>query len=102
MLTLEQISQYFPEFIFRRNRQSALVEYLQFELLDSLFKISGSEYLSFIGGTAVHILHDSPRFSEDLDFDSFGLSFSGFQSLVQAACQDMEYKGFIIEFRILG
>lgn len=100
MLTLGQIAQYFSEAVFRSNRQGALVEYLQFELLDSLFKTAGSEYLSFIGGTAVHILHDSPRFSEDLDFDSFGLSFPGFEALVQSACRDMEYKGFVIEYSV--
>lgn len=100
MLTLEQIAQYFPETVFRKNRQGALVEYLQYELLDSLFNTTGSENLSFIGGTAVHILHNSPRFSEDLDFDSFGLSFSEFEDLVQSACRDMEYKGFVIEYRV--
>ena len=53
-----------------------LVEYLQYELLDSLFKDAAAAELSFIGGTAIRILHDSPRFSEDLDFDNFGLSFA--------------------------
>ena len=51
-----------------------LVEYLQYELLDSLFKNKAVAALSFIGGTSIRILHDSPRFSEDLDFDNFGLS----------------------------
>jgi predicted nucleotidyltransferase component of viral defense system len=46
-----------------------LVEYLQYELLDSLFKNAVAAELNFIGGTAIRILHDSPRFSEDLDFD---------------------------------
>lgn len=78
-----------------------LVEYLQYELLDSLFKDATAAELSFIGGTAIRILHDSPRFSEDLDFDNFGLSFTRFESLLKTACRDMEYKGFLIEYRLI-
>jgi hypothetical protein len=33
-----------------------------------LFKNSAAAALSFIGGTAIRILHDSHRFSEDLKF----------------------------------
>jgi len=78
-----------------------LVEYLQYELLDSLFKDAAAAELSFIGGTAIRILHDSPRFSEDLDFDNFGLTFTQFEGLLKTACRDMEYKGFLIEYRIV-
>ena len=78
-----------------------LVEYLQYELLDSLFKNSAAAALSFIGGTAIRILHDSHRFSEDLDFDNFGLSFAQFEELLKTACRDMEYKGFLVEYRIV-
>ena len=77
------------------------MEYLQYELLDSLFKNSAAAALSFIGGTAIRILHDSHRFSEDLDFDNFGLSFAQFEDLLKTACRDMEYKGFLIEYRIV-
>lgn len=101
MLTLEQISGYFPLPLIRRNPRGMLVEYLQYELLDSLFKGADAAELSFIGGTAIRILHDSPRFSEDLDFDNFGLSFAQFESLLKAACRDMEYKGFLIEYRLV-
>lgn len=38
MLTLEQIASYFPQPLFTTTPQGALVEYLQHELLDSLFK----------------------------------------------------------------
>jgi predicted nucleotidyltransferase component of viral defense system len=78
-----------------------LVEYLQYELLDSLFKNEAAASLSFIGGTAIRILHDSPRFSEDLDFDHFGLTFARFEELLKTACRDMEYKGFGIEYRLV-
>lgn len=100
VLTLDQIKTYFPEAVYRSNPQGALVEYLQHELLDSLFKEPGSSDLAFIGGTCIRILHQSIRFSEDLDFDNFGLSFEEFESLLIKACRDMEYKGFIIEYSV--
>ncbi len=101
MLTIDQIAAYFPEDVFRRNPEGALVEYLQYELLDSLFKNRAAARLCFIGGTAVRILHQSVRFSEDLDFDSFGLTFTEFEALLATACRDMEYKGFMVEYRMV-
>jgi len=101
MLTIDQISGSFPLPLQQRNPRGMLVEYLQYELLDSLFKNAAAAELSFIGGTAIRILHDSPRFSEDLDFDNFGLSFAQFEALLKTACRDMEYKGFLIEYRVV-
>lgn len=101
MLTIEQISSFFPPTLQQRNPRGMLVEYLQYELLDSLFKNPGAAMLSFIGGTAIRVLHNSDRFSEDLDFDNFGLSFEQFEKLLAAACRDMEYKGFLIEYRVV-
>jgi len=101
MLTIDQIASYFPENVFRRNPEGALVEYLQYELLDSLFKNAGSAHLSFIGGTAIRILHQSVRFSEDFDFDCFGLDFTDFEALLADACKDMEYRGFEVEYRVV-
>lgn len=101
MLTIDQLSGHFPLTLRQRNPRGMLVEYLQYELLDSLFKNSAATALSFIGGTAIRILHNSDRFSEDLDFDNFGLSFAQFEELLKTACRDMEYKGFMIEYRIV-
>jgi predicted nucleotidyltransferase component of viral defense system len=101
MLTIDQISGHFPLPLRHRNPRGMLVEYLQYELLDSLFKNSTAFALSFIGGAAIRILHDSHRFSEDLDFDNFGLSFAKFEELLKTACRDMEYKGFLVEYRIV-
>ncbi len=99
MLTLEQISNQFPLSVRQINPRGMLVEYLQYEVLDSLFKDPAAAALSFMGGTAIRVLHNSPRFSEDLDFDNFRLSFEAFEKLLKAACRDMEYKGFVIEYR---
>ncbi|MFQ5615547.1 MAG: nucleotidyl transferase AbiEii/AbiGii toxin family protein, partial [Anaerolineales bacterium] len=57
-------------------------EYLQYKILESLFAHKTSAKLTFIGGTAIRIIHNSQRFSEDLDFDSKDLSASEFLTLV--------------------
>lgn len=101
MFVLSQIKQKYSEEIFRRNPKAVLVEYLQYELLDSIYKQAGSEHLSFMGGTAIRIIYNSSRFSEDLDFDNFFLSFREFKLLLDSAAIDMEIKGFKIEFRFV-
>ncbi|MCU0576764.1 MAG: nucleotidyl transferase AbiEii/AbiGii toxin family protein [Desulfobacterota bacterium] len=101
MLTLEQIRSYFSEQVARANPRGVLVEYLQYELLDSLYKLPEAAALSFIGGTAIRMLRQSPRFSEYLDFDNFGLTYGEFEQVLQKACRDMELKGFLVEYRMV-
>lgn len=100
MLTFSQLKTYFESSI-PVSPKSILVEYLQYELLDSIYKQKGSQYLSFMGGTAIRIGYNGNRFSEDLDFDNFGLSFHQFQALLENTVIDMKQKGFEIEFRLV-
>ena len=102
MLDFAQIKEYFPPQLAAVNPKGLLVEYLQYEFLDSLFKQTGSECLSFIGGTAIRIIHDSQRFSEDLDFDNFGLNFPDFKNLLAKAIAEIKVKGFAVETRRLN
>lgn len=101
MLTIDQLSEYFPLALRRKNPQGVLVEYLQHELLDSIFKEKSAASLCFIGGTAIRILYQNPRFSEDLDFDNFDLSFKAFEKLLEIAFKDMANKGFVVEYRFV-
>lgn len=100
MLTFSQLKQYY----FNSNNipaKSILVEYLQYEILDSIYKQKNSNKLIFIGGTGIRIVHGGNRFSEDLDFDNFGLSFDDFQELIDAVIADMKIKGFVMETRLV-
>lgn len=47
-----------------------LREYFQHLFLSYFYQQTNSEYIFFKGGTALRIIFDSPRFSEDLDFSS--------------------------------
>ena len=75
MLTLEQIEQQYPENL-RGFKRSLLREYLQYKILEIIFASEYATKLVFIGGTALRIVHDNSRFSEDVDFDNFGLTDS--------------------------
>ncbi|MFH1610272.1 MAG: nucleotidyl transferase AbiEii/AbiGii toxin family protein [Patescibacteria group bacterium] len=80
------------------NPEMTLVQYLQCEILDSLYKLAPN--LHFIGGTCLCIFHGLPRFSEDLDFDNFDLKQDDFKKLIQKLDYDLKLKGFDIEFRV--
>ncbi len=101
MLTLEQIKSYIPEIKRPELEKFALVEYLQCEVLDSLFRQKNSEKISFIGGTATRIVYGNTRFSEDLDFDNFGLNFKDFDDLISETSIHLREKGFEIETRLV-
>lgn len=48
-------------------------EYLQHLFLARLYSLEHSEHILFKGGTALRIVYNSPRFSEDLDFTLVGV-----------------------------
>lgn len=82
MLTLEQIAQQYPEHL-RPFRRNMLREYLQYKILEIVFDSKYATRLSFLGGTALRIVHDNSRFSEDLDFDNFDLTDTEFDDLAK-------------------
>lgn len=58
-------------------------EYFQHIFLTELYKLPDSEKLLFKGGTALRIVYDSPRFSEDLDFSIFDVADHEVKSFVE-------------------
>jgi predicted nucleotidyltransferase component of viral defense system len=80
MISLFQIEQYYPEKL-RGFKKNILREYLQYKILEIIFNSKIANRLSFLGGTALRIVHENTRFSEDLDFDNFNLSESDFTEI---------------------
>lgn len=64
---------------FKTNELTAFREYIQYLFLSVLYSHPASSHIYFKGGTAIHIIYQAPRFSEDLDFTSHlaGAAFSG-------------------------
>lgn len=98
MLTLETISAAYPPHL-RPFRRHMLREYLQYKILQAIFNSPLASKLSFIGGTALRIVHGNTRFSEDLDFDNFDLTPAEFDHLSQLVKKALEREGYEIETR---
>jgi predicted nucleotidyltransferase component of viral defense system len=67
--TLEKLARRYQMSVF----PNIVREYFQHVFLAELYKIPKSETILFKGGTALHVVYGSPRFSEDLDFTLFGV-----------------------------
>ncbi len=67
---LEKLSRQYHTSVF----PTIVREYFQHLFLSELYKLPDSENLLFKGGTALHIIYGSPRFSEDLDFSLFRIN----------------------------
>jgi predicted nucleotidyltransferase component of viral defense system len=98
MLNLYEIEKYYPDNIkgFKRN---ILREYLQYKILQIIFDSKYAGKLSFLGGTALRIIHGNTRFSEDLDFDNFGLEEEEFAEISSLVKKRMEMEGYDVEIR---
>jgi predicted nucleotidyltransferase component of viral defense system len=96
MLDLEQIKNEYSEPL--QGYERAIVrEYLQYKILQSIFDSKQASKLSFLGGTALRIVHGNSRFSEDIDLDNFGLSWQAFGDLIQSVKLFLELEGFLVE-----
>ena len=79
MLSVNELLPYYPENQ-RTFREFILREYLQHKILQIIFgQPEHAKQLCFLGGTCLRIVHGNNRFSEDIDFDNFGLSEKNFQ-----------------------
>ena len=89
MLSLPEIEKYYSprERAFKKN---ILREYLQYKILQIIFNSGYSGKLSFMGGTCLRIIYNTGRFSEDLDFDNFGLEKEEFITLSTIVKKELE------------
>ncbi len=96
MLELQQIKKGYPEQL--QGFERAIVrEYLQVKILQAIFENKLASKLSFLGGTALRIMHGNNRFSEDIDLDNFGLSWQAFGELIEGVKLFLELEGFLVE-----
>lgn len=68
MLTKNQINEL--SHFFKIDHFSVFREYLQLIFLNELYQLKESVHIFFKGGTCLHLILNSPRFSEDLDFST--------------------------------
>jgi predicted nucleotidyltransferase component of viral defense system len=68
-------------------------EYIQNLFLSYLYQQDRSEHILFKGGTALRLIHESPRFSEDLDFTGSGISAIEIESLIKKTQLEVSREG---------
>lgn len=96
MLSLAQIESFYPENL-RVYKRNLLREYLQYVLLEIVYRSNYGNRLIFMGGTAIHIIHGNQRFSEDLDFDNRGLNEKDFTVLSEVVSEKLRLFGYQVE-----
>lgn len=72
-------------------------EYFQQLFLSQLYQEKGSDGLLFKGGTALRIIWQSPRFSEDLDFTGASITIKEIEALMEGALAKIEMGGIEVE-----
>ncbi len=73
--------------------ENVVREYFQQLFLSRLYQENDSDKLLFKGGTALRIIWQSPRFSEDLDFTGVNITIKGIETLMAEALAKMEMEG---------
>ncbi len=73
-------------------------EYCQHNILAGIYSNESSEKLLFKGGTALRIIYQSPRFSEDLDFTGIqGVTHYEVENLLTATLKNLEGWGLDLD-----
>ncbi|PIS20914.1 hypothetical protein COT52_01315 [candidate division WWE3 bacterium CG08_land_8_20_14_0_20_43_13] len=98
MLNLNEITKYYPEEL-HSFKKSLLREYLQYKILEIVYTGKYANKLIFLGGTALRIIHNNQRFSEDIDFDNKDLEEKEFNELAETIKNNLEQQGFEVEIR---
>jgi predicted nucleotidyltransferase component of viral defense system len=78
-------------------KRAILKEYLQVIILNSIYKHNLGKSMFFGGGTALRFFYNLPRFSEDLDFDTPGLSFQEFKDILEYIEKGLLKEGFSLK-----
>lgn len=71
-----------------------LREFMQILILRELYDLGCYKNLSFVGGTALRLLYDLRRFSEDLDFSLYNQRGYDLTKLVTGVQRRLDYYGF--------
>ncbi|OQA89857.1 MAG: hypothetical protein BWY26_01515 [Elusimicrobia bacterium ADurb.Bin231] len=75
---------------------NVLREYFQHVFLANLYRTIGTDKIAFKGGTALRIVYNSPRFSEDLDFSS-AIKPYHLNGILEETIAKIKYEGFDLQ-----
>ncbi len=97
MLTIEELRALTNKF--QTTERNIIREYTQHLWLSNLYKFRTAENLLFKGGTALKLIYQSPRFSEDLDFTGYFSRAKEIDELFLTTLAEIERTGITISFK---
>lgn len=97
MLTIESLREFAKKL--QTNEKNVVREYIQHLCLSSLYKNKEAQNLLFKGGTALRLIYQSPRFSEDLDFTGHFYHRKGIEELLLESLVEVERTGISIHLK---
>lgn len=68
-------------------------EYLQNLFLSYFYQKKGSDHILFKGGTALRLIYQSPRYSEDMDFTGVGIRATDIKKSIRETLDDIKREG---------
>lgn len=96
---LELIRKQIKDFPTREEKINHLREFLQILILKIIYDLGYFKNLSFVGGTALRVLYDLRRFSEDLDFSLSGKRSYSFYEFGDAIQKQLENYGLNVDIK---
>ncbi len=75
---------------YQTNEQNVRREYFQHLFLSYFYQQAKTANILFKGGTALRIIYNSPRFSEDLDFNSETINYREIENILEQTLTQIE------------
>ncbi|MBK6681683.1 MAG: nucleotidyl transferase AbiEii/AbiGii toxin family protein [Ignavibacteriales bacterium] len=75
---------------------------MQYKILAIIYRSEFAGKLIFIGGTALRIVHNTNRFSEDLDFDNMGLNLDEFIEIAALVKSELTDESMEVEIKVIS
>ena len=79
-------------------KRAILREYLQSKTLELIYQSKISSQIYFVGGTALRLLYNLNRFSEDLDFDLGNIGGAAIDQLVKSVVSQLKKESLSLDF----
>jgi len=95
MLSILSLEKYTKQF--QTSIDNIVREYCQHLFLSYFYQEPSSEKLLFKGGTALRIILESPRFSEDLDFSAFNIKHPEIEKIIANTLTNIEKSGLLVD-----
>jgi hypothetical protein len=93
---IEVLQEKIKTFQTRDEKYNFLREYLQIVILKIMDEKGDFKNLSFVGGTALQILYDLNRFSEDLNFCLINSNHYQFSTIIHSLEKELMLMGFVV------